>query len=157
MWVHADSEVVLRDIDKKKAAAQTKLKHKKAQTDSTVSGGTLIRIVVSDDIAFPWDYTCYTWNGSNVNSLKYVQIPVHIHTYMHTYTHIHTCIHTHIHTYMFVVVNFDALAQASDIQIERRQVVFLCWKQDLNPEPQTPIRQQTECSLTNRLSYRGSS
>ena len=58
---------------------------------------------------------------------------------------------------MFVVVNFDALAQASDIQIERRQVVFLCWKQDLNPGLQTPIRQQTECSLTNRLSYRGSS
>ena len=29
-----------------------------------------------------------------------------------------------------VVVNFDALAQASDIRIWRRQVVFLCWKQD---------------------------
>ena len=28
--------------------------------------------------------------------------------------------------YMFVVVNFEALAQASDIQIERRQAVFLC-------------------------------
>ena len=27
---------------------------------------------------------------------------------------------------IFVVVNFDALAQASDIRIERRQVVFLC-------------------------------
>ena len=47
--------------------------------------------------------------------------------------------------YMLVVVNFDALAQASDIQIGRRQVVFLCWMQDLNPGPQTPIRQQTEC------------
>ena len=57
---------------------------------------------------------------------------------------------------MFVVVNFDALAQTSDIQIERRQVVFLCWMQDLNPGSQTPNRQQTECSLTNRLSYRGS-
>ena len=33
---------------------------------------------------------------------------------------------------MFVVVNFDALAQASDFQIERRHVVFLCWMQDLN-------------------------
>ena len=33
---------------------------------------------------------------------------------------------SHAHSYMFVVVNFDALAQASDIQIERRQVVFLC-------------------------------
>ena len=59
--------------------------------------------------------------------------------------------------YMFVVVNFDALAQASDIQIERRQVVFLCWMQDLNPGSQTPNRQQTQCSLTNWLSYRGSS
>ena len=58
---------------------------------------------------------------------------------------------------IFVVVNFDALSQASDIQIERRQVVFLFWMQDLNPGPQTPNRQQTECSLTNRLSYRGSS
>ena len=57
--------------------------------------------------------------------------------------------------YIFVVVNSDALAQASDIQIERRQVVFLCWMQDLNPGPQTPNRQQTECSLTNGLSYRG--
>ena len=68
-----------------------------------------------------------------------------------------TYIHKYIHTYMFVVVNFDALAQASDIQIERRQFVFLCWMQDMNPGPQTPNRQQTECSLTNRLSYRGSS
>ena len=33
---------------------------------------------------------------------------------------------------MFVVVNFDALAQASDIWIERRHVVFLCWMQDSN-------------------------
>ena len=46
--------------------------------------------------------------------------------------------------YIFVVVNFDALAQASDIQIERRQVVFLCRMQDLNPGSQTPNRQQTE-------------
>ena len=52
---------------------------------------------------------------------------------------------------------FDGLAQASDIWIERRQVVFLCWMQDSNPRSQTPIRQQTECLLTNRLSYRRSS
>ena len=71
--------------------------------------------------------------------------------------YIYIYIYTYIHTYIFVVVNFDALAQASDIQIERRQVVFLCWMQDLNPGSQTPNRQQTECSLTNRLSYRGSS
>ena len=56
-----------------------------------------------------------------------------------------------------VVVNFDALAQASDIRIERRQVFFLCWMQDSNPRSQTYICQQTECLLINRLSYRGSS
>ena len=61
--------------------------------------------------------------------------------------------HLALAIYMFVVVNFDALAQASDIQIERRQVVFLYWMQDLNPGSQTPNRQQTECLLTNRLSY----
>ena len=65
--------------------------------------------------------------------------------------------HLALAIYMFVVVNFDALAQASDIQIGRRQVVFLCYMQDLNPGSQTPNRQQTECSLTNWLSYRGSS
>ena len=40
--------------------------------------------------------------------------------------------HLALAIYIFVVVNFDALAQASDIPIERRQVVFLCWMQDLN-------------------------
>ena len=65
--------------------------------------------------------------------------------------------HLALAIHIFVVVNFDALAQASDIQIERRQVVFLCGMQDLNPGSQTPNRQQTECSLTNRLSYRESS
>ena len=30
----------------------------------------------------------------------------------------------------FVVANFDALAQTSDFQIERRQIVLLCWMQD---------------------------
>ena len=53
--------------------------------------------------------------------------------------------HLTLAIYMLVVVNFDALTQVSDIQIERRQVVFLCWMQDLNPGPPTPIRQQTEC------------
>ena len=44
-----------------------------------------------------------------------------------------------------------------EIQIERRQVVFLCWMQDLNPWSQTSNCHQTECPLTNWLSYRGSS
>ena len=51
---------------------------------------------------------------------------------------------THTHKNIFVVVNFDALAQACDIGIERRQVVFLCWMQDSNQSgSQTPNRQQT--------------
>ena len=41
--------------------------------------------------------------------------------------------HLALAIYIFVVVNFDALAQASDFRIERRQVVFLCWEQDSNP------------------------
>ena len=43
------------------------------------------------------------------------------------------CITCTVIIYVFVVVNFDALAQASDFRIERRQVVFLCWEQDSNP------------------------
>ena len=35
---------------------------------------------------------------------------------------------------LFVIVNFDALEHASDFQIDRRQVVFLCWMQiNFNP------------------------
>ena len=65
--------------------------------------------------------------------------------------------HLALAIYMFVVVNFDALAQASDIRIEWRQFVFFCWRQDSNPRSQIPNHQQTECLLTNRLSDRGSS
>ena len=55
------------------------------------------------------------------------------------------------------VVNFNALAQTSDFRIERRQFFFLCWMQGSKLKYQTPHRQQTECPLTNRRSYRGSS
>ena len=47
---------------------------------------------------------------------------------------------------------FDALAQASDIRIERGQVIFRCWMQDSNQGFQTPNRQQTECPLTTWIS-----
>ena len=47
--------------------------------------------------------------------------------------------HLALAIYMFVVVNVDALVQANDIQIERRQVVFLCLMQDSNPRSQTPM------------------
>ena len=43
-------------------------------------------------------------------------------------------LHLALAIYIFVVVNFDALAQASNCRIERRQAVFLCWMQDSNPE-----------------------
>ena len=41
--------------------------------------------------------------------------------------------HLALAIYICVAVNFDALAQASDFRIERRQVVSLCWMQDSNP------------------------
>ena len=65
--------------------------------------------------------------------------------------------HLALAIYMFVVVNFDSLAQTSDIGIERRQVVIHCWMQDLNPSSQTPISKHRECLLTNLLGYWGSS
>ena len=55
--------------------------------------------------------------------------------------------------YLFVVV---ALAQASDIRIERRQVVFLRWMQDSNPRSHTPIarrlnaRRQTNWAIEDQ-------
>ena len=49
--------------------------------------------------------------------------------------------HLALAIYMFLVVNFDALAQASDIRIAWRQIVSLCWMHDSNPRSQTPIRQ----------------
>ena len=50
--------------------------------------------------------------------------------------HMHACIYTNVyinacmHAYMYIVVNFNAVAQASNIWIGRRQVVFLCWMRD---------------------------
>ena len=40
--------------------------------------------------------------------------------------------HLALTIYMLVVVNFDALVQASHIRIERWQVVFLCWMRNSN-------------------------
>ena len=62
----------------------------------------------------------------SIDPYIHIHIHIHMHMHMHMQMHIHIHIHIHIHTYMFVGVNFDALAQASDIRIERRQVVFLC-------------------------------
>ena len=51
---------------------------------------------------------------------------------------------------IFVVVNFDALAQASDIQIEGRQVVFLCWMQDFNPPGAPETKSPADWMLTDK-------
>ena len=56
--------------------------------------------------------------------------------------------HLALAIYMFVV-NSNALVQASDCQIKRRQDVFLCWMQDSNPESVEANLQHTECLLTN--------
>ena len=57
-------------------------------------------------------------------------------------------------TLVFVVVNFDALAQASNFRIERRQVKFICWMQDSNPGFLEPNLQPTECPLINTYGNR---
>ena len=80
-----------------------------------------------------------------------IHLPLHTHAHAHAHTHRHT----HIHTYKFVVVNVDDRAQASDFQIEKRQVVFML-NAGFEPWSLEPNLQQTECPLTNRLSYRGS-
>ena len=61
--------------------------------------------------------------------------------------------------YMFAVVNFDALAQASDIRIERRQVVFLLnagfepkVSDTYSPADWMPADKSTEC-VTLRWPY----
>ena len=50
----------------------------------------------------------------NLNSIMYAFAYKHLDVYYKS-----KCLYTqtYIHTYMFVVVNFDALAQASDIRI----------------------------------------
>ena len=134
------------------------------------------RIENLNSTARPYDQQVFSppdptaiWHSHLALAIYIFVVVTYIHTYRQTdrqtdrqterqkdiHTYIHTYIQTYIHTYMFVVANFDAFAQASDIRIERRQFVFLCWKQDSNPSgSQTPNRQQTECPLTNRLSYR---
>ena len=54
--------------------------------------------------------------------------------------------HIYIHTYMFVVVNFDALAQASDIRIERRQVFEPKVSDTYSPADWMPADKPTELS-----------
>ena len=64
--------------------------------------------------------------------------------------------HLDLVIYMFVVVNFDALAQATDFQIERREVVVLCWMQDLNQgfwnriSSRLNAHWQTDCTIENQ-------
>ena len=59
-------------------------------------------------------------------------ICVYIHACIYTNAcmHAYTQLHTYMHAYMYIVVNFNAVVQASNIRIGRRQVVFLCWMRD---------------------------
>ena len=63
--------------------------------------------------------------------------------------------HLALTIYVFVVANFNALTQASDFQIKRRQVFFLCWTHDSNqglwtksPEDWIPPYKRTKLSRT---------
>ena len=65
--------------------------------------------------------------------------------------------HLALATYIFDVVNFDALAQARILKSKRDK---LCSTAECRIWTQGPIHQiasRLECSLTNQLSYRGSS
>ena len=70
---------------------------------------------------------------------------------VHRAIHINmVCVCVYIYIY---AVNYDALAQASNFQIERRQLVFLFWMHDSNPGHLEPNLQQTECLLTSLRNY----
>ena len=75
-------------------------------------------------------------------------LPTHTHIYTHTRTHAQTC----IHACLLIVMLWHRHAI---FQIGRRQALFLSWMQDSNPRYLD--LQQAECSLTSRLSFRGSS
>ena len=89
------------------------------------------------------------WFGKSLPKLIH-KIEYRSHTYAHTYLWKYMS-----YIYIFVVVNFDALAQASDFRIESCLPLL-----NAGFEPRGSLKpnfQQTECLLTNRLSYRGSS
>ena len=65
---------------------------------------------------------------------------------IHVYSIMYTCniyIYIYIYICIYIYAKFDAVAQASDYRIEKRQVVFLCWMQDSIPQ-----------GLWNRISSR---
>ena len=90
---------------------------------------------VEEDNLFPFDSNiaclCQSIEINNKYLLRLIATYVNVHT-LPTSNPWHQDV-GHQHIYMFVV-NFDALAQASDIRFERSQVVFLCWMQDSNLE-----------------------
>ena len=66
--------------------------------------------------------------------------------------------HLALAIYIFVDVNFDALAQASGFSNLKETSCLPLLKAGFESRgSQTPFRQQTECLLTKRLSYLGSS
>ena len=88
-----------------------------------------------------------------IHTCMHIHKCMHIQKCMHAYTqmHIHKYIHACMHAYMYIVVNFNAVAQASNIRIGRRQVVFLCWMRDSvfgteSPADWMPADKPTELS-----------
>ena len=73
-------------------------------------------------------YRLKTEARNEIRGRHFCAIHTNIQSYIQTYmqTYMHTYMQTYMHTYIHVV-NFDALAQASDFRIKRRQIVFLCW------------------------------
>ena len=70
----------------------------------------------------------YSWHSLYLMYIRLTSWTVAI--YMSViYVYVHKKIFRILHTYMFVV-NFDALAQASNFRIKRRHIVFHCWMQD---------------------------
>ena len=83
----------------------------------------------------------------------YIHACIYTNACMHTYACIYTnaYIHACMHAYMYMVFNFNAMAQANNIRIGRRQVVFLCWMQDSvfgteSPADWMPADKPTELS-----------
>ena len=116
-----------------------------------------------------------TWTRQSVPMINiHTYIHTDIHTYIHTYIHtcmhayIHACMHTyirtHVHTYIHTYIHTCLLLLISMLWHSKRYSnlketsCLPLLKAGFEPGSlKAPNRQQTECPLTNRLSYRGSS
>ena len=81
-WRKLLSRVLMKKRQQHKPSQNTR-KHK---LKARCLGYTVIRIGLSDNTAFCWNYTRYKWNGTKVNK-AFSNTNSHTHTYMH----IHCC------------------------------------------------------------------